>query len=308
MTVETIGTHSRTVKLTIIVASLDCGSSLANCLERILSGKSDEIEVIVAACCSTEEINNLAQRYPDIIFIVFAPETPLPVLLSTAMARSTGEIIAITDSSCIVTDGWISAILKAHQSESPVIGGAVEMSDNRSSLTDWAAYFCDYGQFMLPARSGIVDAVPGNNMSIKHIALESGKEFVENEFWKTLWCRKLQSEGVELFSDPAILVNCHKTYKLIPFLVRRFYQGRCFAGMRAMKFSNIKRIVYTSGTPILPLLSLFRTVSPIMHKKRHLAKLFLSMPVIVLAIVSWSAGESVGYAAGTGNSCKAIDQ
>ena len=337
------GTESKAVKLSVIVAAPDCGSSLENCLESIVrtacgsgrlnaaksknetylkisktvithlkpsataDGSDKMIEIIVAAGCLKEEFDEWAERYSEIVFINFPPRTTLPFLLSAAIARSKGEIVAITDSSCIVADDWISSILKAHQSEAAVIGGAVEMSGNGGSLTDWSAYFCDYGQFMLPAERGAADAVPGNNLSIKRPALNRGKEFVEPEFWKTLWCRKLQSEGLELFFEPAILVNCHKNYKLIPFLARRFYQGRCFAGMRAAKFSGVKRVVYTIGTPLLPILALFRTISPVVRKNRHFGKLLLSMPVIVLAIVSWSAGEAAGYAAGTGNSCAVID-
>lgn len=306
MILDRKGTESKTVKLSVIVASPEYSSSLESCLESILSNKSDAIEIIVAAC-SKEEIEELAKRYSEIIFIEFMSKTSLPILLGKAIVRSTGEIIAITDSSCIVADGWITSILKAHESEPPVIGGAVEMSGDEASVTDWAAYFCDYGQFMLPAGRGAVNAVPGNNLSIKRAALEIGKGFVENGFWKTLWCRKLQSEDLELFSEPAILVNCHKTYKLIPFLVKRFSQGRCFAGMRAFEFSRIKRVAYAIGSALLPLLALFRIISTIVRKKRHFAKLLLSLPVIILAIISWSAGEAAGYAAGTGNSCAVID-
>lgn len=301
-------TRSETVEVSVIIASLYSESALENCLKSVLADRRDSIEVIVADCCLKEKTAEWTNKFPNISFIEFPPKTSLPVLLAAGIARSEGKIIAITDSTCVVADDWITSILRAHQTEkSPVIGGAIEMLDEDASLTDWAAYFCDYGQFMQPLKRGVVGVIPGNNFSLKRPILTKGAEFVDNEFWKTQWCRKLQSEGVELFSEPAISAHIRKTYKLIPFLIRRFHHGRCFAGMHVEKVKITQRALYAAGTILLPFIFLFRTISPVIRKKRFTKQLLLSLPIIISAIVSWSVGETVGYLAGTGNSCKYIN-
>jgi hypothetical protein len=336
---------TKTVKLSIVVGSLYSPANLKNCLdsllrqvktichsERLNAGKSKDdkdlkvskttigqlqlsatagssdkiIEIIVADCCLKNSFSEWTDKYPEVGFVQFSQKATLPVLLSAGIARAKGEIIAITDSSCVSADNWVASILEAHRAESPVIGGAVEMLEDDSKLTDWAAYFCDYGQFMRPAPRGVVTAVPGNNLSIKRWALAKGAEFIENEFWKTHWCRQLQAEGIELFSEPAILVHCRKTYRLIPFLRRRFHQGRSFAGIRVNQTGVAGRAIYAFGSTLLPILFLFRTVSPIFRKGRFFGKLLLSLPVIMLAIIFWSVGETIGYLAGAGNSCKRV--
>jgi len=297
-----------TAKLSVIIASLYSRTDLENCLESVLANEQTEIEIIVADCCLKGKTVEWIDKYPAVNFIEFSEKTSLEVLLGAGIARAKGEIIAITDSSCAVADDWILSILRAHQTEeSPVIGGAVEMPENSGGLTNWAAYFCDYGQFAPPASRGVASNVPGNNLSMKSWALAKGTEFVENEFWKTLWCRRLQTEDIELFSEPAISVGWRKTYRLIPFLLRRFHQGRCFAAMRVADEKNSKRILYVFGSIVLPLVFLFRIISPILPKRMYFGKLLLSLPIIILAVVFWSAGEALGNLAGKGKSCERIN-
>ncbi len=233
----------KTVELSVVVASLYALPDLKNCLDAILEQSEialSAVEIIVADCCLKEKAAEWIEKFPEVEFVVFPERTSLAKLLGAGIACANGEVIAVTDSSCVVADDWISSIMRAHAAEkTPVIGGAVEMSES-GKLTDWAAYFCDYGEFMPPAPRGIAAVVPGNNFSVKRAALRRGAEFVAPEFWKTLWCRRLQAEGVELFSEPAIRLGWRKTYKLNSFLVRRFDQGRCFAAMRFAEqtFSN----------------------------------------------------------------------
>jgi glycosyltransferase involved in cell wall biosynthesis len=297
----------RTVELSVIVASINSRTDLRNCLESILANKQKGIEIIVADCSLKDKVAKWINEFPMVKFIEFSEETSLAVLIGTGIAQAKGGIITITDSACLVAEDWISSILLAHKAtDSPVIGGSVEMNEN-GSLTDWAAYFCDYSEFMPPAPCGVVSVVPGNNLSIKREILQSGAEFVEPEFWKTLWCRRLQSEGIELISEPAILVSWRKAYKLLPFLVRRFNQGRCFAGMRFAKVTFFKRVFYAAGSVFLPVVFFCRTAAPVFLRGRSFGKFFLSLPITLLAIVLWSIGETFGFLAGTGTSCGRID-
>ena len=295
-----------TVKLSVVVASLNSPADLKDCLESILADNRDRIEIIVADCCLKENFAELIERFPAVTFIKFPPKTSLSKLLGAGIARANGEIIAITDSSCVVANDWISSILQAHETnKSPVIGGSVEMSGNRS-LTDWAAYFCDYAEFMPPASRAVVSVVPGNNLSIKREVFKRGTKLAQPEFWKTLWCQRLQSEGIELFSEPQISVVWRKHYKLIPLLVRRFHQGRCFAGMRFAEANFPKRLFYAVGSAFLPFMFVVRTAAPVFRRKRFFAKFLVTLPIIILAVVFWSFGETIGFLTGTGASCGRI--
>ncbi len=293
-----------TVRLSIIVISIHSQLSLIKCLDSIFACPVQEkIEIVVVNSDTGVSPEYLTAKYPQVSLIHHPEKMGVPELAAAAIAHSSGEIIALTDSLCVVDSGWIASILEAHKSQAPVIGGMVEMLD-LTTATDWAAYFCEYGEFMYPLKSGVVTSLPGNNISFKRSALSIGNEFVKNKFWKTFWCQKLQTEGVELISDASILIYYTKRLELGSFLRRRFQNGRCFAGMRLIEFTIIKRIIYITGSLLLPLIFLYRIMSVIIAKNRHLKELILSLPVIVLAVIFWSWGETWGFLAGTGESCK----
>ncbi len=299
-------TSSGTVKLSVVIVSLYSHLSLRKSLDGILANEiRDKIEILVVDCCSDEPISNLIQKYPKVRFIQFPPKVGIPFLAGAGIKQSIGEIVALTDASCVVGPGWIRAIFEAHQLPSPVIGGAVEVREKMKPL-GWAAYFCEYGQFMRPLKMGAADVLPGNNISFKRSVLEGGTAYVEPEFWKTYWCEKLKENGIELISEPAMLTYYAKTFQTVPFFVRRFHHGRCFAGMRTNQSSLGKRMLYFAGSPILPAVFLYRTIITILAKKRFLKEFVLSFPFVVLAIVFWSLGETCGYLAGKGKSCELI--
>lgn len=298
-------------KLSVVVVSPYSSNQLGKCLESILASRKEcrkehRIEIVVSDCCSDKSLTDLIKKHPSVRFLQSPVKSGIPALAAAGIKQTTGEIIALTDSSCVVSSNWIAAILKAHKLTSVVIGGVVEMQ-GQAKLLDWAAYFCEYGQFAYPLRSETSDsALPGNNISFKRSVLEISGEYLKREFWKTYWCQELKAKGVDLKSEPSILVYYSKQFELISFLSRRFDHGRCFAGMRIRRKEVFKRLIYFFGSFFLPIVFLYRTTIAILGKKRFLKEFFLSFPFIVLAVIFWSLGESLGYIAGKGKSCDYI--
>lgn len=294
-------------ELSVIVAAPRSRNDVERFLEALTPQvRGGKIEIVVAGCYRDDNEHSLPAKYPAVLFIQFPETTTLPVLFGAGISRSKGQVLALTDATCKVDKHWVEAILDAHKTlMGSVIGGAVEMNGT-SRLVDWAAYFCEYGQFMLPVKAGAAPEVPGNNLSFKRSALSKGKEFTKDGFWKTYWCRKLQEEGLQLELRPSVVVYYTKSFELLPFLVRRFHHGRCFAGMRVVRASGFKRAAYAAGAFLLPFIFLTRTISRVIPKKRHLKEFIFSLPIIMLAIASWSVGELCGYLIGAGKSCAHI--
>jgi len=301
--------ETEAVELSIILTSRNPSAQLKRSLDRVLKAQRPRQEVIVSFCRQSDGYPvDWPLNYPGVTFIKSPVDTDLPMMLSEAIGRARGEIIAITDSGSIVAEDWCESILKAHTlTDAPVVGGTVE-PERLTGLASWAAFFCDYAQFMLPAESRCIEAVPGNNISIKRRALRSGTEFVEDEFWKSLWCRHLRSEGVELVMEPAISVVSENRYRLLPLLLQRFRQARAFAGFSSRNDSFWRRSVYAARSLLLPPLFTVRVTSAVIRKRRSLGMLILSWPIIALIAIFWSAGETVGYAAGRlGNARKSSE-
>ena len=294
------------IELSIVIASAHSIHDADQMLRSLrFQQKGRNIEIIVADCSSEGPSADLRTQNPDAMFLQFPLKTPLPALWGGGIAKARGTVIALTDSMCIPDEHWIESILTSHASPDLIIGGVVESLPRRKWL-DWAAYFCEYGQFMHPLIDGVVTELPGNNISFKRWVLKKGRAFVEPKFWKTYWCRQLQEEGIQLVSKPSIVVYDKKSYRLIPFLSRRFHHGRCFAGMRCSQLSLSSRILFVVGSPLLPLLFLARLLNTIVRKGRYIKEFIIAFPFSVLAIFSWSLGEFWGYLTGPGRSCRFI--
>jgi hypothetical protein len=275
-------------------------------LESILANANlEQVEVILVGYNLLEAVSNTIIEYPLIYTLRVAGENGIPYLTAAGIAQSTGEIIVLTDSSCVVESNWITSILSAHQSAFLVIGGTVEIQ-GRMKLLDLAAYFCEYGQFAKPLKSGASKALPGNNISFKRELLATESSYAKREFWKTYWCEELRGKGIMLMLDSSIRVFYTKSSELIPFLIRRFRQGRSYAAMRTKQFTYLKRLIYLAGSFFLPLVFLYRIISTIIGKKRFLKRLVLSFPFIVLAVFFWTIGETWGYATGREKNCDYI--
>lgn len=99
------------------------------------------------------------------------------------------------------------------------------------------------------------------------------------------------------------LLHYRKSFRLVPYLLHRFHNGRCFAGMRLRELSRLRRACSVAAAPALPIVLTARMLRKTLGKRRHLAELALSFPISLLAVLSWALGELCGYLAGPGVSC-----
>jgi hypothetical protein len=289
-------------RLTVVVASAHGPEPLERCLRALVPQvREGESEVVVAGTFSDAQ----AAHYPHVAFLPLPPRTTGPELWGEGIAHARGALVAATETLTVPSPTWVRDVLAGWDPARPIVGGAVEPTRPRG-LVSWAAFFCDYGQFMRPLQRGRADELPGNNTVFERALLDRVPAFTHPAFWKTYWCQALEAAGVPLAADPAFVVYDAKAYRLVPFLTRRFRHGRCFAGMRRAEMSRARRALFAAGSPLLPAVLLTRILRRLVPKRRHVGALAASAPVIVLAVAAWSLGEAVGYAAGAGASCRHV--
>jgi len=90
------------------------------------------------------------------------------------------------------------------------------------------------------------------------------------------------------------------------WLPERFYGGRRFAAGRAKCWSPLRRLVYTGGAPLIPLVRLRRILSVIRRSGRQRELLPRVLPALIVGLVASAAGEMVGYACGCGNAIERL--
>jgi glycosyltransferase involved in cell wall biosynthesis len=293
-----MSTEPASPKLSVVIAA----SNNLEALERTLTSLTDQaseadVEVVAVTNFNGETESRLKQRFPFVQCATLPRDATVPELRTRGINLSHGDIVALTEDYGFADENWCAEITKGHDSGQSIVGGAVE---NRSPdrLLNWAAYFFDYGKYMLPMRPKVVASLSGINASYNRMVLEEAANVYRDGFEEAFVHEELKNRGHELFLVPSAIIYLSKNFEFRATL-RDFYQlARSFAARRVTRRKWTERIAFAIGACLLPILLPIRVVIRIVPKRRHLSKLLLSLPHLVVLMISWSAGEFCGYFSG----------
>lgn len=238
------------------------------------------------------------ERFPNVRWLSVSDETTVPQMRTCAIQQSRGDIVALLEDDCVVLDGWLSKVVQVHAGDRLIIGGAIAPGKYRR-LLDWAVYFCEYARFM-PPFSGAQNALPGNHVAYKKSVLsvvKSGEGFYE-VFFHDAW----QRSGGQLIADPELVVKNVNHWSFRHITNVPFHHGRAFAGMRSGSFSIWLKSLYAILSLALPMVKAARLAAVVSNRRQYQVQFFLSLPWIIIFLISWSLGELWGYVAGPGRS------
>ncbi len=292
-------TYSNSVKpkLSVVVGSQNARMSFGECLNALESQRNGrEVEIIVVDNSTDGTAEAVVKDFPDIKLIRTSEDKLVPELWEIGINHSAGDIVAITTSHFVPEKNWIAEILKAHKTASSVggIGGAIE-NDKMADSVSWAIYFCRYSPYMLPFKEATVKDFAGDNASYKRTAIERCRHARRDGFWESFVHDEMRKQGFELLVTPSILVYHQKSFTLSGFINQRFWHGKQFGSERALNVSGVKRAIYILLSPLIPIVLLSRITRRTLDKRRHVKDYFLSLPILLLFLLSWSAGELTGY-------------
>jgi len=286
-------------RLSVVVASHNALSSVEDCLAALFRQHSKEsIDFIVVDNSTDGTTEVIRRRFPDITLIERPPSELIPQLWSEGIRQSKGDIVAITTSHFIPAMSWIEEILKAHETPSSAVGGAIENHQD-AGLIDWAIYFCRYSKFMLPLTGGVVAEIAGDNASYKREGLNRHEHTWQNGFWEPAVHDALRQGGAQLLLAPSIVVYHKRSFGVSGFLIQRLQHGRQFGGWRASELSKLNRMLFVALSPAIPIVLLFRMARQVVRKRRHLSKFVFCFPLIAIFTLSWTLGELTGYLFGS---------
>ena len=282
-------------KLSVVIGSQNARDSISECLnalEKQHNGPEVEIIVVDNSTDGTAEI--ISQQFSWIELVRSAEHKYMPELWEIGISQSGGDVVALTTSHFVPAKNWIAKILKAHQSNYAGIGGAIE-NDKQAGLISWAVYFCRYSPYMLPFREVTVDDFAGDNGSYKRAALDRFQDARRKGFWELFIHNEMRKAGLELLLTPEIVVYHQKSFSLPSFMTQRFWHGRQFGSERASSVSLLKRSIYILASPLIPAVFLLRITRCVLDRRKHIKEYLLSLPILLLFLLSWAAGEFTGY-------------
>lgn len=141
-------------------------------------------------------------------------------------AAATGDPLIFLDADCIPAEGWLSAILAAHERGATVVGGALDLP-----LGLPASARCDYycGWYLVHSRrpAGNVPHHPPPNLSVRRAAFLSTSGFTEGRPFsytneERQWQAELQRAGHHIYFEPEAVAHHYNRPGFVNLLRRNY--------------------------------------------------------------------------------------
>jgi hypothetical protein len=213
---------------------------------------------------------------------------------------ATAPIVALAEDHCFPDPQWADKLIAAHQGPWTAVGPGVRNA-NPNSAVSWADLFIGYGPWLTPSLPREMEFLPGHNTSYKReVLLKYADQLDAMMESETVLHWDLREKGHRLYMESTASV-AHTNFSLwASWIPAQFYNGRLFAGSRARQKSLPWRIVFILGSPLIPLVRLWRIWTGLPSKELRVR--FLScLPALIIGLALDGAGQMIGYALGTGH-------
>ena len=294
-------TISQPPELSVVIPSVNGWSDLEACLAALKRQRNVRLEILVVERCGEPVRSPLRRSYPEVRLIEVDAPITIPQMRAQAFVASTAPAVAVIEDHVIVPEDWARRLLDALGDDECAVAGAVDNAAT-GTLLDWAAFLCEYSHCLPPLPAGRVEWLTGNNVIYPKRLLDRYRGVLDQGRWENYLHDTLRTDGVPLICRPDIVVGHKKHYTFSEYMSQRYLYARSYAGARVAGQGLAKRVAYGLASFALPPLLLYRTVTRIARKRRHLGILVRSIPLISAFVVSGSAGEVVGSFFGPGDS------
>lgn len=221
--------------VTVVVPVRNGEETIESLLESLnnLNYESDKVEVIVVDGNSTDKTREIVKNYPVKLFI--ENKKGLNVARNIGIKKSKGEIVAFTDSDCIVPPNWITKIVENFKDpQVSCVGGSAKALNS-----DFVSQYADNSIVRLMPffrkREELDKVRPffrhpaGCNMAYRRKVAEEIGYFDENiqyGFDEVEFADRVCKAGYKMVLDPNVMVWHKHRSTLGEFLKQNFQYGR----------------------------------------------------------------------------------
>lgn len=292
--------------VSVIIACYNAERTIAACLDSLIGQESPCTgEIIVVDSSSDRSAEIVESRFPE-VRLVRLPERAYPGTARNAgLKKAQGDLIAFIDADCLAEPGWMNAVTAAHRDcASLAIGGTIANGNPESSV-GWAAFLCEFSQWIPGSPKGDLSDMPTANLSYKREAFRRYGLYIDGTYCSdTEFHWRLRRDGHRIRLDPSIRARHCNIDRPWAYLRHEFQHGMSFARIRAerFRFSGLKRALYSTGFPLIAIKLFLRTANFNLRNRTYFRPFLKAVPLLMPGILAWSAGESAGYLAASGPS------
>jgi hypothetical protein len=268
----------------------------------------DRVELVVVTPARAELEARLAEAADELAAVRVVGIEAIEVLApgrAAGVRAAAAPIVVVGETHSYPHPGWAEALIDAHAGQwAAVIPGFGNA--NPDGAVSWAAFLCDYGEWLsgLPPRG--LSRIPPHNTAYKRAALLGlGRRLdVLLTIGDELVVRLRAAQGKFAF-HPAARVDHTNLSLLRPWLVERYAGGVLVAHHRMAIWSWRRRLAYVLGSPLIPIVLLWRIRHGVAAARREGAVPAVAYPLLAVGMLVRGLGEFIGYA---GASADAAEQ
>lgn len=219
------------VRCSVIIPSYNSESTIVACLESVLNQDlAEPFEVIVVDSSSDRTPALVQQHFPMVHLIHREQRMGSGTARNLGVAIARGDILAFTDSDCIVESDWLRRMCERHDQfpDCAAVGGPI-VNGNPESLISWAGYLAEFSESLPHKFDREVNHIPTSNLSFKKYVFEQYGHFPGDGIVKGVdrlfnWRIRRKGEKI-LYACDIRVAHCHRI-KLKDYLVHQFAIGR----------------------------------------------------------------------------------
>jgi GT2 family glycosyltransferase len=126
--------------VSVVVPALDAGSQIADCLASLVAARypSDRREIVIVDVGSSDSTADIVRRHP--VRLLVDSRRNISHARNTGIESTQGEILAFTDTDCVVSAGWLEKLVEPFAaSDVGVVAGAIVPFPPRTLAERYAA-------------------------------------------------------------------------------------------------------------------------------------------------------------------------
>jgi len=218
------------MKVSVVIPVYNAQATIQRALQSLALQKVDfDYEIIVVDSSSDETPQIIGAEFPQAKLIHLEKKTPVGAARNVGIKAARGEVIAFIDSDCVAQDGWLSALIKAHD-EVPAaagVGGSVTNA-NPESAVGWASFLIEFARVLPSGSRREVGDIVGCNSSYKRwvferYGLNHGGNFAGDDM---LFNWMLTRNGESLLFEPRARIAHINREEFNVFLTHMRHLGR----------------------------------------------------------------------------------
>ncbi|HYC21078.1 MAG TPA: glycosyltransferase, partial [Candidatus Bathyarchaeia archaeon] len=218
--------------ISVIVCAYNAERTMEPCLHSLQNLPYPNYEVIVVNDGSTDRTLEIARRYEGgRIRVIDQKNMGLSAARNVGIAASRGEIVAFTDSDCVVDPDWLTYLAYKFQAGFVAVGGP-NFPPPEDSLVPSAVAVSPGGPTHVLLNDDVAEHIPGCNMAFRKSALEeiNGFDALFSAAGDDVdLCWRLQNAGYAIGFSPAAMVWHFRRNTVRAYLKQQMGYGKAEA-------------------------------------------------------------------------------